>query len=575
MRKNNKNDNVTTFAENVVPFIKDDVTMNEVADEYLDENDVESALSVYLDLEKQGKGDYVLFRKIADLYTELEMFEYSINYWFKFLDAAPAHCRAEAYNGLGGNYFFLHDNQIAAYYFNLQINDKGDADFPFDDMMYELFSADDFAPADGTPKIRLVDKNEDRDRKIVERARSEAENMTEKTENDLWLIESDSKYYGEAQYLLGALLIFRLDFDDAAECYYNAKKHDAYADIALTNVFSLALFTGDDELREKAFDELKTEDCVDFETAIKFFSLYAGFERHDLAYEYAKKLKELLPRSGKLHLYYAYAAFNAGDYETAEREFNAYYKISGAEFAVFNAKAAKNAIGRKTPPKKMEYANSLQRSEGIKQLEKLYDALHAMISGQKKKGLDVFGLIKTSLSTDNPEVHAFCFNLLRVINDEKSVAIMKDYLLADNVFDNIKSYVMMMLVEMGYEEPAGLVSDHIYSKIPFEHVEFDGSGGDMFREAYAFAFGRIAPYCEKEMYKLRVSAYEIFDKITANGNIGKIKKTEVLAALMVRHAKLNGLKVNDDALCKYFNTTKLSVNKIELLMSENNESENY
>ena len=65
----------------------------------------------------------------------------------------------------------------------------------------------------------------------------------------------------------------------------------------------------------------------------------------------------------------------------------------------------------------------------IKQLEKLYDALHVLINGQKKKGLDVFELLKISLSTDNPEVHVFCFNLLRVINNEKAVVLMKDYLL--------------------------------------------------------------------------------------------------------------------------------------------------
>ena len=101
-KKDNKKhaeENAVVGSDNVIRFRRDPELLEEIADDMLDEDDVRGALRLLLEVEKSGDHDYALYRKIADIYTELEMFPRSINYWFKFLDAAPTRSKAEAYNG--------------------------------------------------------------------------------------------------------------------------------------------------------------------------------------------------------------------------------------------------------------------------------------------------------------------------------------------------------------------------------------------------------------------------------------------------------------------------------------------
>ena len=168
MRKKTVKDENSKQSENVLQFKRDRDTLEYVADDLLDEDDIEGALSTYLEIE-ESQTDYLLIRKIADLYTELAMFDYSINYWFKFIDCAPKRYHAEAYNALGGNYFFMRNDKLAAYYFNLQINDKNDAEFPFDEIMYELFDKNISTRFD-EPSIHIYDAQNEKDRAAVENA---------------------------------------------------------------------------------------------------------------------------------------------------------------------------------------------------------------------------------------------------------------------------------------------------------------------------------------------------------------------------------------------------------------------
>ena len=214
MRKKTVKDENSKQSENVLQFRRDRDTLEYVADDLLDENDIEGALSTYLEIE-ESQTDYLLIRKIADLYTELAMFDYSVNYWFKFIDCAPKRYHAEAYNALGGNYFFMRNDKLAAYYFNLQINDKNDAEFPFDEIMYELFDKNLSSMRLDEPPVHIYDAQNEKDRAAVEKALDLLESDSDAAKKLYESVKETSDSYGEARFYCGMIDLLELELDAA------------------------------------------------------------------------------------------------------------------------------------------------------------------------------------------------------------------------------------------------------------------------------------------------------------------------------------------------------------------------
>lgn len=563
MKKNSATEKDKT-PSNVIAFKRDVDVIDEIAEDLLDENDRVSALALLREIEARGDGDFHTYQRIADLYTELFMFERSIDYWYKFLDSAPAKYRAEAYNGLGGNYYFLKKEKIAAYYFNLQISDKGDADFPFDELMYELF-----APNSEDEPLKVVDAQSITDEKTIKRAREYMEGDFIRALKECSKIGEGSPYYGEAQFLEGTFLLAYLDFDNALTCFIHARDEDYRKDVVQTEIFSLSLMLGNRVLADKTFEELKREGNIAQECTLKYFSLFSAYDHFDLAYEYYQKLAKLLPDYGDLILFGGYAAFNAGKYDDAAKNFHDYYKITGEAYALNYAELAhEQAVKKKKPTKPylLDYRFGYERSYMLQIADEMMGYY-----GKRLISSDGFDEVKycadVCLTSDDPELLAATFQTLCNYDSAYAAKKMKEYLLKASGVESIKLLAISLLSEHGQEKPVGVVIGDLYSRVPFERVEFNEECGDVFRSAYSVAFGRIAPYCEKEAYKLRVAAYALYDRFLSNGNVRKVKSPNALAALIF---KRSGIKLfgEDKDFCKYFGTTVAALGRLEGLAEE-------
>lgn len=549
---------------NVIEFKRDSETIDEIVEDLLDENDRIAALALLHEIEARGDCDFRTYQRIADLYTELSMFERSIDYWYKFLDAAPAKYRAEAYNGLGGNYYFLKNERVAAYYFNLQISDKGDADFPFDELMYELF-----APPNDDEPLKIVDERSIADEKTIERIRECIESEPFRALKECSRIECGSPYFGEAKFLEGNFLLAYLDFENALDCFKQAKNAGYRADVALTEILGIALMLDDRKSVKEAFEELKREDNIVEEGTLKYFSLFSAFCRYDIAYEYYQKVAELAPDYGDLILYGAYAAFNVGEYDAAAKIFCDYYKITGEDYSLEYADYALEQAHKKRKPVKppiLEYRLGYES----RRIQICADSLSNYLK-RRPTASDDLNFIRycasICLTSDDPDILAVTFQTLCNCDSVYAAKKMKDYLLKSNGIESVKLLILSLLSEHGQEKPVGAVISDLYSRVPFERVEFNEECGDTFRAAYSIAFGRIAPYCEKEAYKLRVAAYALYDKFLSNGNVRKVKSPNALAALIF---KRSGIKLFDGFrdYCKYFGTTVAAFSRLDGLAEE-------
>ena len=95
------------MTDNIIEFKTDIKKKYEKANANCDDGDYVAALSSLLyEFEKNPYNDEILCH-IADIYTELGLYENAVTFWFKFLQAARKADLIDGYNGLGANFFFL------------------------------------------------------------------------------------------------------------------------------------------------------------------------------------------------------------------------------------------------------------------------------------------------------------------------------------------------------------------------------------------------------------------------------------------------------------------------------------
>lgn len=98
------------------------------------------------------------FITLADIYDDLELFEISADYWFRFLDECEEDERAEAYEGLYHCYYNLGNRALEEYYYRLLRQERERMGENMDDADYYMDGdgPDEEEPASPRPRLRLV-----------------------------------------------------------------------------------------------------------------------------------------------------------------------------------------------------------------------------------------------------------------------------------------------------------------------------------------------------------------------------------------------------------------------------------
>jgi len=169
---------------------------------------------------------------------------------------------------------------------------------------------------------------------------------------------------------------------------------------------------------------------------------------------------------------------------------------------------------------------------------------------------------------NSTELQIIACQIVSFLESAQAEKFLKEKLIDLRLSDNIKSIIVTALVEMGNDKLTGLVYGNVYSRLPFERVEFTEDCSEIFLGAYAIAFGRMAPYDENELYKLKDSVYDIYYKLVSNGNLKKVNDVLALAAFITINAGIK-IKLMSEELITYIGSSVENVNKIiKLVISE-------
>lgn len=550
--------------DNLVIFQRNEKNLLPLAKEKESSGDFEGALSLYLEIEKNAKFNLSLYRMIANCYTALQMYKESVNYWFKYLNFVSPRHYAEAYNGLGGNFYLLGEIEVSAYYFNMQISNEEDDEYPFDEYIYEIFAN----ISEEKPTIKLVDLQGDTDKQNIEKAKQAFEKDPALAYSLVKNVQESSSQYENACITLAAFYMIDGDYEKAISKYKEIESSSEQYKFAVNNLYGAYYCMKDFESANKIFAKLSNEKLADFDQLVKFFHLLFTQKDYDLCYKFNLSLNNLF-KTPRLYFYNGVSAYNVKKYDEAFDWFVSYYKATSYYVANFNSSVSLAKLkGEKGCPEILRYSLTLPSAEQEK-LEKNATKYFGWTKKQLKKNKDlIFDFAYKSFSTDNHELQIVACQLLSFIGGAKVEKYLKSLLIDFTVLDHMKVVIVTVLTEMQNDKLTGMVYGKVYSRLPFEKAEFSEDDSGLFLSAYALAFGRMSPYDEEELYKLHISAYELYFSLLSNGNLRKVNDVIALGAFIVLNAEIE-IDLSPEQIIEYVGSTVKNVNKIiKLVTSE-------
>lgn len=112
------------MGDKVLRFDKNQDRCIKFAQEYSKKQDYLKALTFLFDAMKQ-KETYSLYQNIARVYSDMELYELSNFYWFKYIYYAPKDKVSIGFEELAINYFYLDNTWASGYYFHKKLSIDG------------------------------------------------------------------------------------------------------------------------------------------------------------------------------------------------------------------------------------------------------------------------------------------------------------------------------------------------------------------------------------------------------------------------------------------------------------------
>ncbi len=555
------------MADKILKFKKDEKSKYERANRHCDDGDYVGALSSLLYMSASEPKNTEVLCHIADIYTELGLYENAIIFWFRYLSVCKKSDAIDGYNGLGANFFFLDNTELAGFYFNkqLELGDMGVC--VYDDVLDDY--VDSVSGFDRQPEFKVISSESDAAAKDEANYFDAVEKN--KTEDYIAAIKSaeevleKSDYYGKALYEK-AYALFCLDRDFEAEetleksISINGKDVNSY-----NLLFNCLAQTGDSEKTEKYFDIFLNTDSDDAEFLNKKMAILCDFGYFREALDVSEKIMRIAPEDTNCAYLRGMLYYNLKEKERAVACLKKAYLYSMNPVALYYLRIAERAVeGDKSAPKRLPLIFEIQKAEADRRL----DIVKKLFTGAIKKNDFSDEYIS--------EVFDWCYYCgnqtaqiaiaLYAVKNKKTALIekLRMQLVNPAITDDIKIRIYTLFVESGVirdKEETPIVYSNIFKKIKISIPSFGVDVSTSFRQGYAIAAGRISVYFDKDFRRLSVGASELEAAMRLSGGFKGFMDSSAIACAMFIYS---GINHNADmvALYRFFDTTKEDVAKL-------------
>ena len=293
--------------EKVVRFDLGAETLLNIAEKKLDEKDYIGALRVLRKSVETNGATADEYEMFADIYDEMEIFEYAVNYWYKFLDVCAEEEVADAYEGLASCYYNLGSEAQAAFYYNMMMHDKYAT--PENGIeLGELLSE----PAKKPFRIVYPPEEADYSPELEEGLRALRGGNYEKADEVFSSVPEKASCYGQAQNFLALSKLMQGDAAAAENICREQLKKDG-DDVAILSTYAAALTEqGRSEESRAAAVRLASLPASSADELYKIATVCCENKLYDEAYEKFCILEERVHYDLTLLYFKAVAAFKSG-----------------------------------------------------------------------------------------------------------------------------------------------------------------------------------------------------------------------------------------------------------------------
>ena len=549
------------MTDNVIEFRTDIKTKYEKANANCDDGDYVAALSSLLYEYWKDTSDDEIICHIADIYTELGLYENAITFWFKYLATTIPADLVDGYNGLGANFYFLGNDEMAGYYFNKQMECGDVGDCVYDDILDDYLS--EFLGVEKDKSISVVeDDDEDEENySLAVQANKDGDNIEAMLyAND---VSKKSKYYDKAQYEKAyALIKMGYDIVEAVKILESLFRKDP------SNVDAFGLLVGyylsirDDRKINASFKKFLTADIKGEEALMKKLTLLCDFDYFDEALELSETILLKNPENTNCSYLRGMLLYNKGDYRASVVNLKKSYIYSLNPVALYYLRIAESAAsGDKNVPDRLSLSYNVPSEEEDKRIEFIKN----VFTGEKKiSDYDrkyTMEIIDWSFFVGNQTSQvALALSLIRS-GEEENIEKLKSFLINPAVSDDVKLRIVSMLSEYGIKGETNVVYSNRFKTIDVLSPDF-AEGESILKKSFAYAFGRISAYADSETTELlEVGAKEFEAAMLSHGGFGGFKDIPAMACVIYFYSGIDIIK-NKNSAYKFFDAKRNEVKEI-------------
>ncbi len=532
--------------EKVIKFDLSAERLLDLADKKLEEKDYLAALRIMRKSVEINGATPDEFSMFADIYDEMEIFEYAIDHWFRFLDICAEDEVVDAYEGLAACYYNMGSERQAAFYYNLMMHDKFVT--PENNVeMGELFSE----PAPKRFRIVYPPEEADYSPELEEGLRALRGGDYKKAESFFSGVPAGASCYLSARNFYALTKLMQGDAS-AAEQICKDGLAQAGNDVALLSTYAAVLTEqGRAEESRAAAEKLAALPVSGADDLYKIATVCCENKLYEEAYEKFSLLEKEVRFDLTLLYFKGVAAFRCGRVKDSLRTFSKLIDIypDAAVARYYFGEIRRYAEeGGEAPETNFLYrVPAAERETRIRLLSALSEVPLAE--------LDAF-----LAHADITEYLEWCFDeadgtdaelmllALRLAVRAGEESFVRDILLRSGVGDIVKLEALRFLAERNKDLEAGVVVADIYRCASFLRLEVGRTRHAKFVAAYALAFARFCFLADEDCAAYKQAAERMYGALERAGKLTYADAPENLACAMYFMASRGSLLRTKDAL---------------------------
>lgn len=531
-----------------------------------EDGDFLGSLTILRGMESKPRVSADIYAEIAEVYEDMGLYEFAVEYWYKYIDVCPDSKIKEGYMALGEDYLYLENVRAATHYYNERAIEDG-VDFPpVEELTESLMDA-----IDKKRKYRIVYPEKFKSYlaelsagrlKIREGAFDEGIEILSK-------IPKEADDYAEALSSIGIAYYLSDRPEEAVTKFkeaYDSNPSDVFTLCNLSSVLHLLKRDAESDEYTRRLLELDATTPADLS---KIAGSLCERGMHKKAINYLDKLLITNPFDINALFMRGIASLNIGEYAVAKSSFGDILAIYNSPVAVYYYDVACERLSSGCERKSLSlgYSYKIPEEEGVERIKYIKNLL-ALPKSELIRKMDkrTEKIIDWALYSKDVGFVKLIVALLMVIGGKKTEKKLLALLLKPVIGDEVKTEILAALVVGGFSGVLGVVFSDIYSETAIER--FPRAADKVLLNAYGYALAYDARVLgEDDIY---TAALEIDLALESRGYYKEELDPMLLAAAIFFIAR-DEAKLRETA--KLFGVKSEPLKKLILLTKEGKDNE--